>query len=314
MNDDQATPAVDPQVALLAALDDTPQDEPEQEEGEAPEVVEPETPDDTEEDDEEDDEGSPKSDQKYREKYRVSFKNDDGSDGHEDLTIAELVAGNMRNKNYTQGKQQQADAIRQNEQKTFDAVQQINQQAQSELRVLRNVLLNAAAPELQNVNWQQLASEDPARYVQLQARQQQLGGVLSHFDEQGQQLKNQQEQQEAAFKAQEREQTKQDSLAYLQREIPGFNLQAEAAKLVDFARKSGVPQIDLDEIKGYQLHLLRDAMQWRQLQTARPKAMQKVIEAPKVIKPAAPQPKKSNQAALQRLQSTGRASDLVAFL
>jgi hypothetical protein len=39
-----------------------------------------------------------------------------------------------------------------------------------------------------------------------------------------------------------------------------------------------------------------------------------VAEAPKVIRPAAPQPKKPNQSALERLKKTGRPSELVNFL
>lgn len=298
---DQAEQAVDPNVALLAALDDTPQDETEQEEGEAPEVVE------SEADDDDDDDESPKVDQKFR----VKVKNDSGQDEDRDLTLEELAAGYMLQADATRKTQALAQERKQVQEQYFNAVQQNSQQAQSELRALQQLVVANAAPELQNVNWQQLAAEDPARYVQLQARQQQLGNVLSQIQAQEQGLK----QQEAAYLLQQREQTKADSLSYLSREIPGFNLEKEHKGLIETGRKYGFSDVELSNIvDGRMLHALRDAMQWRQLQTAKPKAMQRVVEAPKVIRPAAPQPKKSNQAALQRLQTTGRASDLVAFL
>lgn len=298
---DQAEQAVDPQVALLAALDDTPQEEIEQAEDEAPEVVEPEAVDD------EDDDESPKVDQKFR----VKVKNDAGQDEDRDLTLEELAAGYMLQADATRKTQALAQERKQVQEQYFSAVQQNSQQAQGELRALQQFVVANAAPELQNVNWQQLAAEDPARYVQLQARQQQLGNVLAQIQAQGDSLK----QQEAAQLSQQREQTIQDSLSYLSREIPGFNLEKERNGLFDTGRKYGFQDGELSNIvDGRMLHVLRDAQQWRDLQTAKPKAMQKVVEAPKVIRPAAPQPKKSNQAALQRLQQSGRASDLVAFL
>ena len=42
--------------------------------------------------------------------------------------------------------------------------------------------------------------------------------------------------------------------------------------------------------------------------------MKKAADAPKVIKPQAPAPRKQNQSALDRLKKTGRASELVNFL
>lgn len=45
------------------------------------------------------------------------------------------------------------------------------------------------------------------------------------------------------------------------------------------------------------------------------KTLQKVVDAPKVIKPQAAHPKpKQNQAALDRLKSNGRVEDLAKFL
>jgi hypothetical protein len=59
---------------------------------------------------------------------------------------------------------------------------------------------------------------------------------------------------------------------------------------------------------------LKDAMAWRQLQAKKPEAMKKVAEAPKVIKPQAPAPRRENKSAAERLRSTGRPSELINFL
>lgn len=299
---DQATPAVeDPSAALLSALDDAPPEE-EQEEGETVEGEESEA---VEEASEEDD--KPAVDQKFR----VKVKNDAGEDEERDLSLEELAAGYMQSADYTRKTQAIAQQQKQAQEQAFQAVQQTTQQAQQQLQALQRLVLTAAAPELSQVNWQQLAMEDPARYVQLQARQQQLSQVLGEINAENQRLQQQQE--EAAAK--QRDQAIKQSLDYLSREIPGFNLEKERKGLFDAGRKYGFDEAELSAvIDGRMLHVLRDAAKWRELQTAKPKAMQKVVEAPKVIKPAAPQPKKQNQAALDRLKTTGRASELVNFL
>jgi hypothetical protein len=136
--------------------------------------------------------------------------------------------------------------------------------------------------------------------------------VLGAIQAQNQQL----EQQEKAAKAQRREQSFRNSLDLLNKEIPGFNLEKEAPRLRDAAQKRyGYSPEELAEISDGRFTLmLHDALKWRELQTAKPQALKKVADAPKVIKPAAPQPKRENQAALERLRKTGRAENLVDFL
>lgn len=293
--DDQATPAVeDPNDALLSALDDAPQDE-QQTEGDPPEEQEPQEAE------------KPPVEQKFR----VKVKNDAGEDEDRDLSLEELAAGYMQSADYTRKTQALAAQEKQRQEETHRAVTQTVQQAQENLRALQQMVMAAAAPELSNVNWAQLAMEDPARYVQLQARQQQLQQVLGHIAAEDQKL----QQQRQAAEQQQREQALKHSLEYLSREIPGFNLERDAKTLVDAGKRYGFSDQELSAIvDGRMVHVLHDAAKWRELQTKKPAALQKVAEAPKVLKPAAPQPKRENQSALERLKKTGRASELVNFL
>lgn len=289
------TDSPDPQEALLAALDDSPQEE------------QVETPEGEEAPEEEQQEEAPAVSQKFR----VKVKNDAGQDEERDLTLEELAAGYMQSADYTRKTQQLSAQEKQRQEQFFQAVHQTTQQAQQQLAALHQMVIASAAPELQNVNWQQLAAEDPARYVQLQAKQQQLNQVLGNLQHQHQQLE---QQRQAAMQAQ-RDQAMRQSLDYLSREIPGFNLEREAKNLREAGKKYGYAEEELASvIDGRFVHLLHDAAKWRELQTAKPKALQKVAEAPKVIKPNAPQPKKQNAAALERLKKTGRAEELVNFL
>lgn len=298
---DQATEAVeDPSAALLSALDDAP---PQDEEIEGEEVEGEESP----EEEEGEEEKAPAVDQKFR----VKVKNDAGEDEDRDLSLEELAAGYMQSADYTRKTQALASEQKKAQEQYFQAIQQTAQQARQELAALQQLVVATAAPEIQNVNWQQVAMEDPARYVQLQARQQQLSQVLGYIQQEDSKLKQQSE----AAEAQRREQSIKNSLDYLSREIPGFNLEKEATKLKEIGKRYSFSEQELSSITdGRMLHVLHDAAKWRELQAAKPKALQKVTEAPKVVKPAAPQPKRNNQSALERLQKTGRAAELVNFL
>jgi hypothetical protein len=301
MNDQAPEQSADPTEALLEALNDAPEQEEPSEEVEAQAE---EAPDEEPEAEEE-----PKPE--VSQKFRVKVKNDSGEDEERDLSLEELAAGYMQSADYTRKTQAVAQQEKQRQEQFFQAVQTTAQQAQQQLAALHQMVIASAAPELQNVNWQQVAMEDPARYVQLQAKQQQLNQVLGTLQQQHQQL----EQQKQSAIAQQRDQAMKQSLDYLSREIPGFNLEKSAKELKDAGKRYGFSDEELGTvIDGRFIHLLHDAAKWRELQTAKPKAMQKVAEAPKVLKPSAPQPKKQNASALDRLKKTGRAEELMNFL
>ena len=57
-----------------------------------------------------------------------------------------------------------------------------------------------------------------------------------------------------------------------------------------------------------------EAAQWRKLQADKPKALQKVAAASKVIKPGTTQRQNTNKEALDRLKKHGRVEDLMKFL
>ena len=293
---DQAQAVEDPQDALLSALDDSPPED--------------ENPDEQAPEDEAPAEEDSPEEPAVSQKFRVKVKNDAGADEEKDLTLEELAAGYMQSADYTRKTQAVAAQEKQRQEQYFNAIQQTTQQAQQQLGALRQVVIATAAPELKELT-PELAFTDPARYVQLQAKHQQLQHVLAQIDAQDGELKQQRE----ATERQQREQSVRDSLDYLSREIPGFNLEKEAPKLMESGKRYGFSEQELaNVIDGRMLHVLYEAAQWRQLQAQKPKALQKVAEAPKVIKPAAPQPKKPNQSALERLKKTGRPSELVNFL
>lgn len=179
-----------------------------------------------------------------------------------------------------------------------------------ELREITNRL-----SQFEKIDWQGLAASDPAQATQLSIAYQQL---------QREAQKKQGELQQAAGQVQQltqeqREQKLVEGQKYLQQHIPHFS-EKVAAEIATTAQKFyGITPAELKAISEDNpeprfVHILHDAMKWRQLQAEKPKALQKVAQAPKVVKPQAVQPKKTNQAALDRLRKNGRPEDLAAFL
>ena len=165
--------------------------------------------------------------------------------------------------------------------------------------------------QYEKVDWTTLAQEDPARATQLNIAYQLLQreaqtkyGEWKQAEQQSQQLTEQSRQQMLVKAEQE-----------LKTRLPNFGPQV-AEKIAKAGKEYGITDQELNAlIDPRYVHVLHDAMKWRALQAEKPKAMQKVVDAPQAIKPQATQPKpRTNQAALDRLKQNGRIEDFAKFL
>lgn len=165
--------------------------------------------------------------------------------------------------------------------------------------------------QYEKVDWTTLAQEDPARATQLNIAYQLLQreaqtkyGEWKQAEQQSQQLTEQSRQQMLVKAEQE-----------LKTRLPNFGPQV-AEKIAKAGKEYGITDQELNSlIDPRYVHVLHDAMKWRALQAEKPKAMQKVVDAPQAIKPQATQPKpRTNQAALDRLKQNGRIEDFAKFL
>lgn len=228
----------------------------------------------------------------------------------------EIKLALLRQSDYTQKTQEVAEQRKAVEQLTQVVEQRQRVMLQTfdkavELREIKNRL-----SQYEQIDWQSLAANDPTKatqlhiaYQQLQREAQNKNGELQQVSNQLQQLTETQRQQKLA-----------DGTQYLKTHIPDFS-EKTAAEIASVATKHyGITPAELKAISEDNpdarfVHVLHDAMKWRALQAAKPQAMQKVTQAPKVIKPAATPPKqRTNLAALDRLKKNGRIEDLATFL
>jgi len=177
----------------------------------------------------------------------------------------------------------------------------------------RAVALKAAQDKLSQydkLDWQSIAQQDPAQATQLNLAQQQLSREVQKLYAEWQHG----ESERSRITDAQRRQAIEEGQRELQKHIPKWSPEVQKA-IAENTKSYGYTDEELASVTDPRLvRVLHDALQWRKLQSEKPKAMQKVAEAPKVIKPAAPQVKKPNQSAIDRLKRNGRVEDLASLL
>lgn len=211
---------------------------------------------------------------------------------------------------YTRKTQSVAELNRQAQETAKAAQQQAELVAASATKVveLREVLRQIE--QIEAIDFNALADQDPQQAIRLQAAHTRL--IQQKEAKQREVFESQQQAQ--ALTAQERQRALSNAAQELKKALPDFTPQMAQA-IRENTKAYGFTDAELENVTDHRLVLaLRDAMAWRELQAKKPEAMKKVAEAPKVIKPQAPAPKRENKSAAERLRNTGRASELINFL
>lgn len=216
----------------------------------------------------------------------------------------------LMHKDYTQKTQAVAEQRRAVEERAHVLEQRERMLSQTfekavEFREVQNRLA-----QFEQIDWQALVEQDPVQatklnlaYQQLQRDAQAKYGALQQANAQAEQLTQQQRQQMLA-----------EAEKDLKVRLPDFGPQV-AEQIVKAAKEYGFTDGELEGLTDARhVHVLHDAMKWRALQAAKPKAMRAVADAPRAIKPQAAQPKRTSQSAVDRLRKSGRVEDLARLL
>ena len=216
----------------------------------------------------------------------------------------------LMHKDYTQKTQAVAEQRKAYEEKAQFLEQRERVMAQTfdkavEFREVQNKLA-----QYDKIDWWALVDQDPAHATRLNIEFQQLQREAQSKYNALQQANSQVEQ----LSQQQRQQLLAEAEKDLHARLPNFGPQI-AEKIVTNAKEYGFTPQELEGLTDARhVHVLHDAMKWRELQAQKPKAMRAVAEAPRAIKPTAAQPKRTNQAAADRLRKSGRVEDLAALL
>lgn len=224
-----------------------------------------------------------------------------------EVTLKDALDGHMRQSDYTRKTQELASQRRAVEQEASDKVETERKNYLSQLQVLQGVVIRAAQPELANVNWQELAQADPAKYVALQAKAQQVHSTLQSLLAEQQRVKEQSE-----AKSQEDFQRKaSEGAEKLASKIPNWNDDLKKSLVERGIKTYGFSDSEVAQFADHRIvEMLHDAHQYHMLKDQKPLVEKKVQQALKVMKPSAREAKPSptdqqRQSARNNLKKTG---------
>lgn len=244
----------------------------------------------------------------------LTVKGEDGKDVVEKPTIKELREGYMRQKDYSR---KTADVARQREEvgtQVRQAIESERTQYQQNLQQMQALLIETVAPELKDVNWNDLATNDPFTYVQRRNRADQIAQALKAVQDR---------QQAVDFKAkQEREasikQNASKARETLEKDIPGWN-DAMYQEVIKGANAFGFkPEEVATWMDARAIKLLHTAMQAHKTAPQKPSPDKRVVVPPKVVRPGAQaeqsQTQQRQQAAMQKLSKSGNLDDAASVI
>ena len=229
----------------------------------------------------------------------------DGTDY--EVTQDELIQGYQRNADYTRKtqelaaeKQQSSDFVERSKKDVetkLARLDQLNQAAQSQLQ-----------QEYAQIDFEKLYEEDPAEAARLEHKMRKKNEQLQQVQKQTQELQTQE------FSKYLEEQQKQLSVKVPEMNHPEKGSQFKK-QMRDYLSSVGFNNQEIDSVYDHRYVLLvRDAMNYRNLQKAKPEIKKKAVNAPKVVRGGVSKSKGQQQAEVRRqqlskLRKTGKVAD-----
>ena len=246
----------------------------------------------------------------------VTYKGEGGADITEKLPVKAVKEGFMRQKDY---QRKTAELARQRETEAETRRQAIESERtayQQNLQQMQSLLLETVAPELKDVNWNDLATNNAFEYVRLRNRADQIAQALSKVQASQKEVSEKQQTEQAAALQKRADKAREE----LQEGIPGWN-DALYQTLMKSSEKYGFkPEEVATWVDARAIKLLHKAYQFDQLQAEKtaPAPDKKVVVAPKVVRPgtaqSSSQRQQQEQGAMKRLQTSGKLDDAAAVI
>lgn len=233
----------------------------------------------------------------------------------EKLTVKELREGYMKGKDYSLKTAELARQREESGEKARQAIESERGEYLQQLQALQATLMQTVAPELQNVDWNNLAANDAFEYVRLKNRADQIALANAAIQTKIKEVTDKQAADQRVMvqkRAQEARQT-------LEKDIPGwsddlYKTLMNAGQEYGFKAEEIGSWLDPRSIK-----VLHDAYQFRQSKAklTPPPATKKVSIPPKALKPGNANTnvaKQATQDAMKRLSGSGRIADAAAVI
>lgn len=239
--------------------------------------------------------------------FEQELTDKEGRKKKEKLSLKELQRGYLAQAETTRRFQEAARIRTEAQEAVRKAEQQATEQSVKRLSELQDFILQAAAPELKNVNWDKLASEDAFEYVRLSNRAKQINDALQVIRAEKAKL-------EEAQKS-EKQKARLERLAKSDETLRSEGFSDETmSRFIKQAEDSGFTKEELQDFDHRFFRLAHKAALYDDLQ-AKQAGEKKIVEkkvsvVPKVLKPG-PKPKPTTAAdeAMQKVKKTGKMTD-----
>lgn len=195
------------------------------------------------------------------------------------LALRELQKGYLRQSDYTRKTQDLARQRAEVQESTRQARQEAVKQYQEKLEQFQAALTKTVAPELGNVDWNKLATEDPFEYVRLSNRARQINEVLQAIESEKSKAVEQSKSEEQQRKAERWNKT----VEHLRESIPDWG-QPVVQKLAKAAKEAGATEDQINSLdEAWIIKLAHKAALYDELKST--PVEKKVAVVPKVLKP-----------------------------
>ena len=242
-------------------------------------------------------------------RHKLTVKNDEGKDEEVEVDEDELKRGYMKDKDYRSKTALLAREREQIQEKVKAQLDPALSHYQQNLQFFEKALWKTLAPEMESVDWNALARDNPAEWAAKMQAVNSVNGLLQAVKQEQEKLVKQQEEQQRAVMQRQINET----VETLKRDIPGWNNDIYQS-ILETGTKYGYTREELNAVADARaIKVLHDALQYRKLHEAKPAMEKKVIDVPKVLKPGtATKPDQNRDELAKRmdqLRKTGRMED-----
>lgn len=197
------------------------------------------------------------------------------------LSLREFQKGYLRQADYTRKTQDLAKQRSEVQEVLRQATDKASKEYAQKLDMLQEAMVKTLAPELANVDWNKLATEDPFEYVRLSNRQRQIAESMQAITAEKSSLEARTRTEEQQKKAERWQKT----LEVLQQDIPDWS-QPVVQKIVKAAKDAGADEAQVNALdEGWIIKLAHKAALYDELNAKRPEVEKKVALVTKTLKP-----------------------------
>jgi hypothetical protein len=245
-------------------------------------------------------------------KHKLTVKSEEGEDLELEVDEEELKRGYMLEKSYRHKTALIAREREAVQAKIKEATESKLKEYDEKLQLAEQAIWHTLAPEMQSIDWNKLATENPAEWAQKYQHVQNVNAKLAQIQQERKTL--------AEAKAEETKvelrKKVDEAVDTLRAEIPGWS-DERYRQIITSGVEQGFKKEEVNAIIDPRaIKVLWKAMQYDALQKAKPSVEKRTAQqAPKVVKPGAGEKPDASadkwNEGMAKLQKTGRTEDAV---